>query len=160
MTALSQASQISHRALGWILTVCGAVGLTAAGILSIEKYRLLTNPFYAPSCNVNAAINCGTVMQSDQAAAFGFPNPYIGLVGFAVVLTIGVGVLSGARFSRWFWWGLATGVAAGLAFVGWLAVQSIVVIEALCPYCMAVWAVMLVLAGTMIRVVVRGPGVS
>nr|WP_279672441.1 vitamin K epoxide reductase family protein [Flexivirga meconopsidis] len=143
--------------MGWILSICGAIGLVAAGTLSIEKYKLLTNPFYAPSCNVSATINCGTVMQSDQAAAFGFPNPFIGLVGFAVVLTIGVAVLAGARFSRWFWWGLTAGVAAGLVFVGWLAFQSIFVIEALCPYCMAVWAVMLVLAGTMARCVIRAP---
>lgn len=130
-----------ERVTGLLLTVCGAIGLVAASILSIEKYKLLTNPFYAPSCNVNASINCTAIMNSDQSAVFGFPNPYLGLAGFAVVLTIGVALLAGARFAQWFWWGLQIGVIAGMAFVLWLMYQSIVVIGALCPYCMAVWVV-------------------
>ncbi|GAB3117739.1 hypothetical protein GCM10027055_29880 [Janibacter alkaliphilus] len=140
---------------GWLLTVCGALGLAAAAILSYEKYRLLENPFYVPSCSVNETVSCTQIMQSAQSSAFGFPNPYLGLVGFAVVLTTGVVVLAGARLARWYWLGLAGGILAGAAFVLWLMYQSIVVIGALCPYCMVVWAVMIVLTGALARGALR-----
>jgi uncharacterized membrane protein len=136
------------RARGWAITLAAAIGLAASAVLSIEKYRLLTNPLYAPTCSVSEMVNCTQVMQSEQSTLLGFPNPYLGLVAFAVVLTIGVGTLGGAAFPRWFWRSLAVGTAAGLVLVAWLAYQSIVVIEALCPYCMAVWAVTIVLAVT------------
>ena len=50
-------------------------------------------------------------------------------------------LLAGATLARWYWQGLQVGVLAGLAFVGWLVFQSLYRIGALCPYCMAVWAV-------------------
>lgn len=129
-----------------VVTVAGLVGLVAALILSIEKYKLMVNPFYRPTCSVSEKVNCTAVMQSDQAAVFGFPNPYLGLIGFTLVLTIGVAAVAGTRFPLWFWRGLALGILAGLALVAWLAYQSIVVIGALCPYCMAVWAATITLA--------------
>lgn len=129
-----------------VVTVAGLIGLAAALVLSIEKYQLLVNPFYRPSCSVNEKVNCTAVMQSEQSALLGFPNPYLGLIGFAIVLTIGVAALAGTRFPGWIWKGLSLGILAGLALVAWLAYQSIVVIEALCPYCMAVWVVTIVLA--------------
>ncbi len=49
-------------------------------------------------------------MQSKQAHAFGFMNTYIGLLGFPVVLTIGMAMLAGARFKRWFWQGAQLGL--------------------------------------------------
>lgn len=150
--------ELSSRGLGWLLTVCGAIGLAAAGILSVEKYRLSTNPFYVPSCSINESVSCTTIMNSEQSAAFGFPNPYLGLVGFAVILTIGVAVLAGARFARWFWVGLGVGILAGLAFVLWLMFQSIVVIGAYCPYCMIVWVVMFALTAGAARALVRARG--
>ena len=73
----------------------------------------------------------------------GFPNPIIGVAAFPVVVTTGVAVLAGARLARWYWLGLQVGVTAALAFVAWLAFQSIYRIGALCPYCMVVWAVVI-----------------
>lgn len=126
---------------GWLLTIAGAVGLAAAAVLSIEKYRLLTNPFYVPTCSVNETISCTTIMKSSQSSVFGFPNPYLGLVGFTVVLVVGVVLLTGAWLPPWFWLGLNAGVLAGTVFVAWLMYQSIVVLGAYCPYCMVVWVV-------------------
>lgn len=80
-------------------------------------------------------------MTTDQAEAFGFPNPIIGVAGFAALLTIGVVLLAGARLPRWFHLGLGAGTAFGVGFITWLAFQSIYRIGALCPYCMVVWAV-------------------
>lgn len=80
-------------------------------------------------------------MTTEQAAAFGFPNPIIGVAGFAVLVTVGVVFLAGAQLPRWFHLGLGLGVTFGAVFVHWLIFQSLYRIGALCPYCMIVWAV-------------------
>ena len=128
-----------------VLVVAGLIGLFASFILQTEKIHLLKNPDAQLSCNINPIISCGSVIQSKQAEAFGFANPIIGLVGFAVVITIGMAMLAGAKFKRWFWLGLEAGTVFGIAFVHWLFYQAVYNIEALCPYCMVVWAVMIVL---------------
>lgn len=133
------AARVSDRLVGVALLVAGLLGFAAAFVLAVEKYWLLTNPFYTPSCSINATVSCGPVMSSAQAAVFGFPNPYLGIAGFAVVAATGAMLLSGGRLSGWYAAGLQVGVLAGTAFVGWLMWQSLVVIEALCPYCMAAW---------------------
>lgn len=132
-----------------VVTGAGLLGSAASLVLAVEKYRLMVNPFHVPSCSLSDTFNCTQVMQSEQAALLGFPNPYLGLIGFAVVVTVGVGALAGARYAHWFTVGLAVGVAAALLLVAWLAYQSIVVIGALCPYCMVVWAAVVALAITL-----------
>lgn len=131
---------VASRTVGWVLLVAGLLGFAAAFVLAVEKYWLLTNPFYTPSCSINATVSCGPVMTSPQAAVFGFPNPYLGIAGFAVVAAIGAMLLAGGRLAGWYAVGLQLGAVAGTVFVGWLMVQSLTVIHALCPYCMAVWA--------------------
>lgn len=146
---------LASRRAGWVLTGSAALGLAAAFALAVEKVLLLRDPFYVPSCSFDERFSCATVMQSAQSEVFGFPNPYLGLVGFTVVLTLGVGLVAGVGYPRWIWGGLAAGVVAATGFVGWLAYQSIVVIGALCPYCMVVWAVVAVL---LVTVLVTRPG--
>ncbi|MCX5208928.1 vitamin K epoxide reductase family protein [Kitasatospora sp. NBC_00240] len=133
----------ASRAFAWLLVVTGALGLTASVVLTIDKIRLLQDPSYVPNCNINPIISCGSVMGSDQAEAFGFPNSLIGLIGFSVVVAIGVGLLAGARYRRWFWLGLQAGTVFGVGFVTWLMIQTLYRIGALCPYCMLVWAAMI-----------------
>ena len=129
------------RRLGLGLVAGGGVGLVAAAVLLVERFRLADDPTYVPSCSVNPVLSCGSIMESWQAALLGFPNPVIGVAAFPVVVTTGMALLSGATLARWYWQGLQVGVLAGLAFVGWLVFQSLYRIGALCPYCMVVWAV-------------------
>ncbi|MFD4182302.1 vitamin K epoxide reductase family protein [Rhodococcus sp. NPDC058514] len=129
------------RSLPWLLLIGGLVGLTAAFVLTVEKFSLATDSSYIPSCSLNPVLNCGSVMSTAQASVFGFPNSLLGIAGFAVVAATGAGLLAGARFARWYWLGLQLGVTAAVVFVHWLIAQSLYVIGALCPYCMVVWAV-------------------
>ncbi|WP_240519650.1 vitamin K epoxide reductase family protein [Amycolatopsis antarctica] len=129
------------RTVAWILTIGGAVGSLAATLLLIEKVALLADPSYIPSCSLNPILSCGSVMNTPQAAVFGFPNPILGVLGFPIVTTIGVLLLAGSRVPRWVWLGLQLGATFGVVFVHWLFVQSVYRIGALCPYCMIVWAV-------------------
>jgi uncharacterized membrane protein len=124
----------------WIL-IAGVVGLAAALTLTVEKIEILINPDYVPSCSINPVLSCGSVMITPQASAFGFPNPLIGIVSFSVVVVTGVLALANVRLPRWYWIGLATGTLLGVVFIHWLIFQSLYRIGALCPYCMAVWAV-------------------
>jgi uncharacterized membrane protein len=133
------------QAMPWILVICGVIGLACALIIMYDKVALLKNSSFHPNCDLNPVISCGSVMESKQAAAFGFPNPFIGIVGFSVVMTIGMGMLAGARFKRWFWLGLQAGTIFGLGFVHWLFFQSVYRIHALCPYCMVVWVMTIAL---------------
>ncbi|MFW6773004.1 vitamin K epoxide reductase family protein [Nocardioides sp. CPCC 205120] len=134
------------RRLGWLLVVTGVVGFVAAVTLLLERIQLLIDPSYVPSCSLNPVLSCGSVMVTEQARVFGFPNPVIGVAAFPVVVAVGAGILAGASYARWFWAGLQVGVALGAAFVAWLIAQSLYSINALCPYCMVVWAVVVPLA--------------
>lgn len=135
--------QTLPQVIGWILVILGFIGFFAAVDLSVEKVALLQDPNYQPSCNISPLLSCGSVMVTPQSEAFGFPNQFIGVAGFAIVVTIGMAILAGAKFKRWFWLGLQGGVIFGVGFVTWLQYQSIFSIGALCPWCMVVWAVMI-----------------
>jgi uncharacterized membrane protein len=131
------------RMLPWLLVIGGALGFLAAFVLTVERIELLKNPAYVPSCSISPILSCGSVMTKWQASLFGFPNPLLGIAGFAVVVTIGVLLLARVRLPRWFWVGLQVGATLGVVFIHWLAFQSLYSIGALCPYCMVVWAVMI-----------------
>ncbi|MCW2813187.1 MAG: Vitamin epoxide reductase family protein [Nocardioides sp.] len=133
----------SARVLGWLLLAGGLLGALAAGVLTVEKIALLNDSTYVPSCSLNPVLNCGSIMRTEQAEVFGFPNPLIGLAAFPVLAATGAGLLAGARYRRWYWLALQGGVTVAAAFVAWLVVQSLYRINALCPYCILVWAVVI-----------------
>jgi uncharacterized membrane protein len=125
----------------WVLLVGGLAGWLAAVALTVERFKLFTDPGYTPSCSINPILSCGSVMVTDQASVFGFPNPLIGVVGFSVVVTLGLLSVAGVGFPRWVWGGLWLGTLFGVGFVCWLIFESLYRINALCPYCMVVWAI-------------------
>ena len=128
-------------ASAWWVLIAGVAGVAAALTLTIEKISMLTNPSYVPSCSINPVLSCGSVMVTPQASAFGFPNPLIGIAAFSVVVVTGVLAIARIPLPRWYWLGLAGGTLVGVVFVHWLIFQSLYRINALCPYCMVVWAV-------------------
>lgn len=127
------------RRLGFLLFATALLGLAASTELAIEKFKLLENPLYVPPCTLGGAVDCGAVMNSDQASAFGFPNPFIGLAGFAGLAMTGLVVVAGAQPARWFWLTVQAGMTFAVLFVHWLIVQGLYRIGALCPFCIAVW---------------------
>lgn len=129
------------QALPWILVIGGFIGLICAFIIAFDEIKLLQNHNFKPNCDLNPIISCGSVMQSAQAHVFGFPNPFIGLMAFPVVIASGMALFAGAKLKRWYWLGLELGTILGLCFVHWLFFQSVYNINALCPYCMGVWTV-------------------
>ncbi|MCT2020289.1 MULTISPECIES: vitamin K epoxide reductase family protein [Kocuria] len=132
-----------HRPFALILLVAGVIGWVASAILVLERLQLYRDPNHVTSCDINPWVSCGQVMGTWQSELFGFPNPLIGIVGFAVVITTAMALLSGARFGRWYWVGLQAGVTAGAVFAIWLWSQALFSIYILCLYCMIVWAAMI-----------------
>jgi uncharacterized membrane protein len=141
----------------WVL-IAGVIGLASSFTLTVEKIELLLNPQYVPSCNFNPVLSCGSVMVTDQASAFGFPNPLIGIIAFTVVVVTGVLAVGGVRLPLWYWSGLAAGTLLGAVFVHWLIFQSLYRIGALCPYCMVVWSVTVTLLVVVASVALRPLG--
>ncbi|MFF9567325.1 vitamin K epoxide reductase family protein [Streptomyces sp. NPDC014685] len=129
------------RGTAWLLIVTAALGLLGSFVITVDKIELLVDPGFVPACSLNPVMSCTSVMTSDQASVFGFPNPLLGLIGFAVVLCTGAGLLAGARYRRWYWLGLNLGTLLGVGFCMWLMTQALYEIGALCLWCMLVWAV-------------------
>jgi uncharacterized membrane protein len=123
------------------LIVAGALGWWAAFSLTIDKILVLQNPQADLDCNFSLIVQCGKNLESWQGSVFGFPNPLLGLGGFVAPIAVGVGLLAGARFARWFSIAFNVGIAGALAFVIWLISQSVFVLGTLCPWCMLVWSV-------------------
>jgi uncharacterized membrane protein len=128
-------------ALAIFLIVAGALGWWASFSLTVDKILLLQNPQADLDCNFSLLVQCGKNLESWQGAVFGFPNPLLGLGGFVAPIAVGVGLLAGARFARWFWIAFNVGIAGALAFVIWLISQSVFDLRVLCPWCMLVWSV-------------------
>jgi uncharacterized membrane protein len=129
------------RAFGILLVITGLLGVFASGIITMDKFRILEDPGYEPACSLNPIFSCKSIMESDQAAAFGFPNPLLGLVAYGIVVCVGMSVISGARFPRWYWLTFNAGTLFGVGFCTWLMIQSLYEINRLCLWCMLAWTV-------------------
>lgn len=137
----------SDRGLGIFLIITGAISLWSSLILTYDKIVLLTAKADGKTkdlgCSLSAFVDCSAVVSSKQSEAFGFPNTFMGIVGFSVVVTLGVVLATGVTLPRWVWGGLGLGVLFGIGFVTWLQYQAIFEIGRLCPWCMVVWAMMI-----------------
>lgn len=124
----------------WLI-IASVIGWFAAFQLTIEKFALLENPGDSLSCDVSPFIQCSKNLGSWQGSVFGFPNPIIGLTLWMAPLVVGVAILAGARFPRWFWAAFGAGITFAFGFVCWLIGQSLYDLFVLCPWCMVTWAV-------------------
>ncbi|MFJ4869166.1 vitamin K epoxide reductase family protein [Streptomyces sp. NPDC088757] len=133
------------RGLAWLLVATGAAGVLSGWVITLDKFLLLEDPGFTPGCSLNPVVSCGSVMKSEQAAVFGFPNPMLGIATYAVVVAIGAGLLAGARYRGWFWLGLNAGTLFGVGFCTWLMHQSLYEINALCLWCCLAWVATLLM---------------
>lgn len=130
-----------YRQSAWIFVVAGIIGIAASIELIIQKIAVLSNPDFVPNCDINPVLSCGSVISTEQASLFGFPNPVLGVIGFTIVIMFGALLFAGVELPRTMWLGLNFGALLGMVFVIWLVSQSLYVIGALCPWCMVVWAI-------------------
>lgn len=143
------------RGFAALLVTTGAAGLLASWALTLDRFGLLEDPDFVPGCSLNPVVSCGSVLESDQAEAFGFPNPMLGLVAYALVIGVGMSLLAGAAFPRWYWLTFTAGCLFGLGFVSWLQFESLYRINALCLWCCLAWIATIVLFWYVVSFVVR-----
>jgi uncharacterized membrane protein len=126
-----------------LIIVLGALGWWAAFNLTLDKFTVLEHPHAALSCSINVFVECKTNLNSWQGSLFGFPNPLIGLGGFAAPIAVGVGLLAGARFRGWFWILFNAGLLGAFVFCAWLMTQSFFVLGTICLWCVLTWSVVI-----------------
>ena len=136
----SHLEEVWTRVSAWVLSIGGAIAFIASFTLTVEKFEITKDPNFVPSCNISPILSCGSVMVKPQAGVFGFPNPLMGIAGFAIMVTVGMGIFAGARYAKWYWAGLQLGVTFAICFVHWLIFQSLYRSGAWSPYCMVVWS--------------------
>lgn len=131
----------NNRHLSYALTlILGSVlGLTAAFALTLEKLRQLENPGIAASCDFSLLVQCGANLGAWQGSLFGFPNPLIGLVGWSMILVVGIALTGKVVFPDWFLRLMSLGVIFSLLFVIWLIYVSVFMLGTLCPWCIVTW---------------------
>lgn len=134
---------VRDRPFAWLLLATGTTAWLASGALVLEKLQVLMDPNHITACDLNPWVSCGSVMKTPQSSVFGFPNMFIGIVAFAVIITTAMAIFAGAKFASWYWIALQTGVTLGFVFIVWLWFQALYVIHILCPFCMVVWACMI-----------------
>ncbi|MFR9798888.1 vitamin K epoxide reductase family protein [Streptomyces sp. MS06] len=137
------------RPFALMLVVTGALGVLASWVITLDKFKLLEakveGKTFVPACSVNSVVSCGSVMESDQASVFGFPNPMLGLVAYGIVVCVGVSLLTRVTFPRWYWLTFNAGCLFGVVFVTWLQFQTLYRINALCLWCSLAWVVTIVM---------------
>ncbi|MBA0050803.1 vitamin K epoxide reductase family protein [Streptomyces sp. AJS327] len=132
-------------AFAWMLIVTGAAGALAAWVITLDKLKLAENPEFSSACSLNPIVSCNNIMESDQATAFGFPNPLMGLVAYPIVVAVGVTLLTRVRLPRWYWLTFNAGALFGVGFCTWLMYQSLYEIGSLCLWCCLAWAATIVM---------------
>ena len=115
------------------------VGIVASFIITWEKIELLKNPNHVTSCSINPLLSCQNVMTSEQASVFGFPNPFLGLIGFSMIFAFAFISFFVKKFPPIIYLLLVSGLGFAVAFSTWLFHEAIFDIGAICVYCVAVW---------------------
>jgi uncharacterized membrane protein len=127
--------------LAVFLIVVGVIGWLAAFALLLDKFTVLEHPTAQLNCNINPLIGCSKNLASWQGSVLGFPNPIIGVACWVAPIAVGVGILAGARFTRWFWMLFNLGLLGAIVLVVFLIYTSLYNLYVLCPYCMITWVV-------------------
>ena len=124
-----------------ILVYGSLIGLIASFWQAAERVHMLKFPGQALSCNISPIVDCGSVLGNSQAAVFGPPNAFIGMVVFTLLFAFGVQRLSGGN-----WTALVAKIAVIFSkiimlFSVWFFAVSLYSIGKVCIFCVFIWAV-------------------
>ncbi len=126
----------NYRAVFAIMAIGAALGLLASFVLSVDSIELAKNTNAVLTCDINAALSCSSVGRHWTATLLGFPNAFIGMMSFSVLLTVAIAGLMGTKFLKRFMQLAQLGALAGFGFALWMFVMSYSVIGVLCPWCL------------------------
>lgn len=125
----------------YVLSIGGSIGLIAMTWQASERIHMLKYPKAALNCNLNPIVDCGGVLGNKLAAVLGFPNAFLGMIFFAILVTCGLLLLSGGKLTNWFRH-FVLGVSIILIlFSVWFFGVSLYVLGKICIFCVAGWIV-------------------
>lgn len=145
-----------RRSLGVLLILFSLVGVFASAALLYEEYIHFHYPLARLGCTLNAKISCADAFDAWQGHLFfGIPNAGPGLIIFFILVGLSGYLIMGGTLPRLLWLSLMVGLAAGMALVFWFLYISLVVFQALCPFCLLVWAAVINLFWMVLAIVLR-----
>jgi uncharacterized membrane protein len=121
------------------MLIFSLTGLFASFTLTVEKIKLVADPNYALGCDVNVVLSCGSLIIKPEASLFGFPNPLLGVAGFAILAFFYASLIARVRYPRWFYAMVALALTLAGLFMLFLVFTSLYIYGALCLWCMLVW---------------------
>jgi uncharacterized membrane protein len=134
-----------------VIFVGAAIGLVASFLQMIEKLVMLQYKDAVLACNIDSVFSCSSVLNAWQSSVFGFPNALMCVVVFTIFLGVGLVGLTGGQITR----GMRIGTQAlalfMLAFGLWFLYQSTYVIGAICIFCVACMAGLLMVNAALWR---------
>lgn len=130
-----------------LMWIAALVGLGASGEATRVHYKLLTDPSYAPSCDVSAAVNCTNAYASAYGTFFGIPTALFGVWFFLAVLLVLV-LTSASRVSRAHAASYVLALSGiGLLVVGYLGYASLAILGTVCLLCVTTYVAVVGLFG-------------
>lgn len=143
---------LAYRKTYIAMLISSILSLIASLVLSIDAWKLASNPNSKFACDINAVVSCGKVAKSWQSTLLGFPNAFIGLMTEPVVITVAIAGLGLVTFPKLFLRVAHVVYGLGLIFALWLLSQSFFVIKAFCPWCLLVTVSTITVFSTMTRI--------
>lgn len=128
-----------------IIMALSLISFIASIILTFEKIEVWKDPNYVTACSWNPVFSCQGPITSWQSSVFVLPNPIIGILGFGLLLAL-TGMTLFIDLPKWWYKFWVAGTTVSVVFIGWLISQSLYDINALCIYCMCVWACVIAIA--------------
>lgn len=141
----------------------GIVGLSLAGLVVssyLSRLDLLVSRFPNKNfCSISQLFSCDVVLRSSYAHIFGVPVAVLGQAGFLLFLGLGVWALAarGGASARGPILGLVVFSGLALLFECYLTALEAFVIKTFCPYCLTVFALIVVIFGLSVRAASRAP---
>lgn len=134
------------RALAALWIGAGAIGWITSFLLYREYIGQLSGAAALLSCDISPIVTCGPNLLSPGGNLLGFSNAIIGIVLFPGAIHAGAGGLASPDGMRaWYWRVFAVFVAGAFVLVHVFAYRSVFEYGSLCPWCMAVWLVTILL---------------
>ncbi|MEI7918028.1 MAG: vitamin K epoxide reductase family protein [Candidatus Saccharibacteria bacterium] len=141
----------SKRWIFIVILVTAVLGLLAAFVLSVDAVVLAKDSKAVLSCNINPIINCGAVANSPYSSMLGFPNSFLGMMVEPVFVIVAIAGLYGVKFPRQFMFGVQIAALFALIYAFFLFDISVNIIQALCPWCLLVDVVTIIMVAAITR---------
>lgn len=145
----------------WAILVLGAsVGLIASFLQTIERITWADNKDAILACDINNVLSCSSVFGAWQSSVFGFSNSIMCLAFFGILLGIGLAGLFGSIIAKNLRLTMHFFSVFFLFFGAWYLMQSALVINALCLFCIFCYAGVIIMNWAWLRLNINDLGLS